>query len=129
MVTMFICYWHTSCNYQVQINLEGGERKMKKRISSCMLAGALVLIIAMPVTVFGAQGNGKMKRQAAQTQTRTMDRDQDQLRLRDGSCKDRVTTISGVTSKSGNTYGPGDGTGNMGIGPKDGTGYGAPSQR
>ena len=100
---------------------------MKKRISNCMLAGALVLIMALPVTVFGAQGNGKMKRQAAQTQTRTMDRDQ--MRLRDGSCKDQVTTSSGVTSKSGNTYGPGDGTGNMGIGPKDGTGYGAPSQR
>jgi hypothetical protein len=32
-------------------------------------------------------------------------------------------------TKKGHAYGPGDGTGNDGIGPRDGTGYGAPIQR
>jgi len=31
--------------------------------------------------------------------------------------------------KKGNTYGPGDGTGNKGDRPLDGTGYGAPANR
>jgi hypothetical protein len=39
------------------------------------------------------------------------------------------TGTMGAKTKAGNTYGPGDGTGNQGVGPKDGTGYGAPGSR
>jgi len=49
-------------------------------------------------------------------------------RLRDGSCN-QAGTPQGAKSKSGNTYGPGDGTGYQGAGPKDGTGYGAPANQ
>jgi type II secretory pathway pseudopilin PulG len=33
----------------------------------------------------------------------------------------------GKAAKKGNHWGPGDGTGNQGVGPRDGTGYGAQS--
>ncbi|OGW52476.1 MAG: hypothetical protein A2Y81_08105 [Nitrospirae bacterium RBG_13_43_8] len=111
-----------------ETNLEGGET-MKKRLGIIILSGVLTVITALPMTISAAPGSGKMRRNVSQTQTRTKDQTQDRLRLRDGSCMERATTQSGTMNKGGNTYGPGDGTGNMGVGPKDGTGYGAPSQR
>lgn len=39
----------------------------------------------------------------------------------DGIC-DNIGQRAGTASRRG--YGPGDGTGNKGVGPKDGTGYG-----
>jgi hypothetical protein len=104
-----------------------------RKFGMLIVAGALTVVIALPVTGFAGQSNGKMKKQADRTQSRTMDRiqdkDQDRLRLRDGSCTSQTATVSGKMQKEGNTYGPGDGTGNDGVGPEDGTGYGAPSQR
>jgi hypothetical protein len=99
---------------------------MKKRIGTVILTGALVAAMALPVTatsVFAGRGGGKG--QSLQTHTRT----RDQHRLRDGSCLDPAKEGAGTMRKKGNTYGPGDGTGNMGDRPMDGTGYGAPSQR
>ena len=57
-------------------------------------------------------------------QTRSMV--QKQQRLRDGSCK-QSGTPQGTQAKKGNTYAPGDGSDNQGVGQMDGTGYGAPA--
>ncbi len=42
----------------------------------------------------------------------------------DGTGLKTMTKKGNMDKSSGNKYGPGDGTGNDGIGPKDGTGYG-----
>ncbi len=101
---------------------------MKKIVGISFLSTALIALTVLPVTVSAGQ-NMYMKRNAVQSQNRTSERTQYQQRLRDGSCLKQTTTASGAMNKKGNTYGPGDGTGNNYIGPQDGTGYGAPSQR
>jgi hypothetical protein len=100
-----------------------------KKFSILVVAGVLTVVTALPVSGLAGQGSGKMKRNAGQIQTGTTSRGQDRLRLRDGSCISQTATASGKTQKNGNAYGPGDGTGNSGVGPQDGTGYGAPSKR
>jgi hypothetical protein len=99
---------------------------MKRKIFSTFLAGALVVTTALPFAVQAGRGNGSMGGSGQQMQNRTQDRDQ--LRQRDGSCN-QTGAQAGSRNKSGNIYGPGNGTGNGGVGPKDGTGYGAPSSR
>jgi len=101
---------------------------MKTKIGLLLVAGAFAFTIAVPAGSMAGPG-GKGRGQALQTQTQTQPRVRDQQRLRDGSCADPAKAQSGTMLKKGNTYGPGDGTGNAGVGPKDGTGYGAPSQR
>jgi hypothetical protein len=103
-------------------------RKMKTKIGLLLVAGAFAFTAALPITAMAAR-SGKTGGQALQTQTQTQPRVRDQQRLRDGSCADPAKAQSGTMQKKGNIYGPGDGTGNSGVGPKDGTGYGAPSQR
>lgn len=103
---------------------------MKKRIGTVILTGALAAAMVLPMTataVFAGRGGGKG--QNLQTQTGTMHQVGVQHRMRDGSCLDPVKEGGGAMKMRGNTYGPGDGTGNMGDRPMDGTGYGAPSQR
>ena len=100
---------------------------MKKKIFNTFLAGALAATIALPFAVQAGRGNGPMGGGGQQLQTRTQDRDQ--LRKRDGSCLNQTGAQAGSRSKSGNTYGPGDGTGYGGVGPKGGSGYGAPANR
>jgi len=39
------------------------------------------------------------------------------------------TVTMATKTQAGKTYGPGDGTGNQEVGPKDGAGYGAPANR
>lgn len=92
---------------------------MRKKIGILVLAGAFA-VNALPHAGLAAQG-GKMGGQRQQLKSQQQVRDQQ--RLRDGSGAGKVGT--GTMQKKGNTYGPGDGTGNAGIGPKDGTGYGA----
>jgi hypothetical protein len=101
---------------------------MKTKIGLTLLAGAFALAAVLPAPAMAGRG-GKMGGQAIQTQTQTQPRVRDQQRLRDGSCADPAKAQSGTMQKKGNIYGPGDGTGNAGAAPKDGTGYGAPSQR
>jgi hypothetical protein len=101
-------------------------RKMRTKIGLLLVAGAFALTAVLPVTAMAGRG-GKMSGQGTQTQTQQNVRDQQ--RLRDGSCADPIKAPSGTLQKKGNAYGPGDGTGNAGSGPKDGTGYGVPSQR
>lgn len=99
---------------------------MKTKIGLTLLAGAFALAAVLPAPAMAGR-SGKMGGQAIQTQTQTQQKVRDQQRLRDGSCADPAKTQSGTMQKKGNTYGPGDGSGP--LAPKDGTGYGAPSQR
>ena len=97
-----------------------------KKIIIPILAGALLITTALPFAVQARRGGGgAMGGPCLQTGAQNRDR----LRLRDGSCLNSKTTRAGFRLKRGNAYGPGDGTGNAGVGPKDGTGYGARSQR
>lgn len=93
---------------------------MKTRfgIAAVALIGSLVLT----VPAFAA-GKG----QPVQTQTRGMNQIQKQQQSKAGSGTQTGTV--GAKTQAGKTYGPGDGTGNQGVGPKDGTGYGAPGNR
>ena len=101
---------------------------MNRKFFTTIVAGALMITSALPLTVqAGRGGGGQMGGASLQTQNRIQDRDQS--RLRDGSCTNSTPTQAGSGIKKGKIYGPGDGTGNAGVGPKDGTGYGAPSQR
>jgi len=106
------------------------ERTMKKKLGTVVMTGALVVAIAFPLTaIAGPAGKGGARVQKAQTQTRTTEQIRARQRLRDGSCLDPATADAGTKQKKGSAYGPGDGTGNLGDRPLDGTGYGAPSQR
>jgi hypothetical protein len=100
---------------------------MKRKIFNTLLAGALAVTVALPCAVQAGRGNGPMAGTGQQLQNRTQDRDQ--LRKRDGSCVNQTGAQAGSRSKSGNIYGPGNGTGYGGVGPKDGSGYGAPANR
>jgi hypothetical protein len=101
---------------------------MRTKIGTWMLAGTIILTLAVPMGVQAGRG-GKMNGSAQQVRTQSTQQIRDQQRLRDGSCLDPAQKGSGAPLKKGNTYGPGDGTGNNLIGPQDGSGYGAPSNR
>jgi len=94
--------------------------KMKKGYG--IVAVALIGSLALSAPALAA-GKG----QAAQNQTRTMTQTQTKQQLKAGSGTQPGTL--GAKTQAGKTYGPGDGTGNQGVGPKDGTGYGAPGNR
>jgi hypothetical protein len=96
---------------------------MRKKIGVLILAGTFA-VTALPHVALAAQG-GKMSGQTQQLKTQQQIKSQQ--RLRDGSGAGNAG--SGTMQKKGNAYGPGDGTGNAGTGPKDGSGYGAPSNR
>ena len=102
---------------------------MRTRLCAAILGGTFLMAGGFSAAALAGQGTGKGKATATQTQDR--ERVRLQQRLRDGSCTNQgaAGTPSGAMQKKGNTYGPGDGTGNAGVGPKDGTGYGAPGQR
>jgi hypothetical protein len=96
---------------------------MKSKLMTTLAVGALMITTALPLTAQAGRGNGPMG--GAQLQNRT----QTQQRLRDGSCTNPAGTQAGSGLKKGKAYGPGDGTGNLGVRPLDGTGYGAPANR
>lgn len=100
---------------------------MKTKMGAVVLAGTFFMT-AIPMMAMAGPG-GKMNGQTLQTKTQSAQQIKMQHRLRDGSSQESLKATSGAMPKKGNTYGPGDGTGNEGIGPKDGTGYGAPSKR
>jgi hypothetical protein len=101
---------------------------LRAKIGTLILAGTFIMAAAIPTTALAGPG-GKMRGNSLQTQNQTTLQSGQRLRLRDGSCVDPAKARSSAMEKRGNTYGTGGGTGNAGIGPKDGTGYGAPSQR
>ncbi len=103
---------------------------MKTKILTITLAGAFLLATAIPAVTEARGGVGNAGGRVLQTQTKTINQDRVRDRLRDGSCLQSASqTKAGEAQKKGNTYGPGDGTGNAGDRPLDGTGYGAPANR
>jgi len=102
---------------------------MSKKILTWIMAGILMAAILLPAAATARQG-GKMNGQTQQIRTQSNLQIRDQQRLRDGSCVlDASQKGTANEQKKGYTFGPGDGTGNQGVGPKDGTGYGAPANR
>lgn len=99
---------------------------MKKNITPVLVALIFLAATLLPVFSYARGGGGGggggfgaghgsgMTGFGTQSQTKSMDH---------GGQK------AGTGEKKGKTYGPGDETGNMSGGPKDGTGYGAPSNR
>ena len=108
---------------------------MKKEISKSILVGVVVAAMALPATVVMVGPGIASAANRAQYQTRSMNSTgtasqiQTRQRLRDGSCLTTLDAAAGTATKSGKAYGPGDGTGNLGVRPLDGTGYGAPANR
>jgi hypothetical protein len=105
---------------RVKINPSLRRKKMKSKLMVTLAVGALMITTALPLAVQAGRGNGSMGGTQWQTRTQTPS----QQRLRDGSCTNRAGTQAGFGLRKGNTYGPGDGTGNRGGGLKDGTGFG-----
>jgi len=91
---------------------EGLNMKTRYGFAAVALIGSL----ALAVPAFAAGG----KSQAAQKQTRSMTQTQTKQQNKAGS--GTQTGTMGAKTQAGKTYGPGDGTGNQGVGPKDGTG-------
>jgi len=94
---------------------------MKSKLMVTLAVGALMITTALPLAAQAGRGNGSMGGAQLQTRTQTPS----QQRLRDGSCTNPAGTQAGSGQRRGKAYGPGDGTGNGGVGPKDGSGYGA----
>ena len=88
-----------------------------------IVAVALIGGLALAAPALAA-GKGRL----IQKQTRSTNQIENQERHRDGSSSQTGTPL-GAKNKRGNTYGPGDGSGYQGRAPKDGTGYGAPTNR
>lgn len=101
---------------------------MNRRALGWTLTG--LLVIAAP---FAAVARGRSQGHCPQPncpQAATGSQPQVRQRLRDGSCgtPNCPNPAAGAKNRRGNAYGPGDGTGDAGAGPRDGTGFGAPSQ-
>lgn len=96
---------------------------MNKKLFTIILAGAVFTMALLPGVSMA--GKGRVGAQGVQGKTKSTLQTQSRQKLRDGSCLTPGSAGSGAVKKNGNTYGPGDGTGNDGVGPKDGTGYGA----
>jgi hypothetical protein len=94
-----------------------------------VMVGTMCAMLMLPSVVLAGQGRGAGKGPAFQGQSRSMEQVREQRRLenRNQVVEPGTKSVNGV--RKGHSYGPGDGTGNDGIGPKDGTGYGAPTQR
>jgi hypothetical protein len=114
------------------------KNKMKQIISKTFIVCAAAALLALPATVTAKgphAGTGRFAGQDAGAQSQRMDQIRsmnqlrDQQRLHTGTGLGTGGTDVGSLNRGGKTYGPGDGTGNMGVGPKDGTGYGAPANR
>jgi hypothetical protein len=102
---------------------------MKFKSLLTILAAAILFATMMPNDV-QARGGGKAAGQGSpglNQQTQSME--QNRVRERQQNQAQDKQTQSGTSQKKGNTYGPGDGTGNQGVRPQDGTGYGAPANR
>ncbi len=106
---------------------------MKKVCKATLLTGfvAGLLLSAVPIFAAGPYGGGRNDQTAWRQNYcyRAQAQLNNQARLRDGFCWRANQNTAGGIQNRGNTYGPGDGTGNLGNPPKDGTGYGAPSKR
>lgn len=102
---------------------------MKQRVIKGVMIGTMCGMLMLPSIVLAGHGRGAGKGPAFQNQPRNMEQIREQKRLehRYQAVEPGAQSVTGA--RKGHAFGPGDGTGNAGIGPKDGTGYGAPSQR
>ena len=103
---------------------------------------ALITIVGLAVFLWTTEAWPQTQSQN-QKQTQAQQQTTDQTRLRqhalqdangDGICDHCGNPVGsgranaqGKAAKNGKHWGPGDGTGNQGMGPRDGTGYGAQS--
>jgi hypothetical protein len=101
---------------------------MNKKILTLIISVTFIVATLLPLTAMGRQG-GKMSGQTQMMRTQSKMQIKDQQRLRNGSCANVDNAGLKKAQTKGNTYGPGDGTGNSGVGPQDGTGYGATSKK
>lgn len=99
---------------------------MMKKLFIPIVAGLLGIAVALPYAAEARRGDGRNQGGYC---FRTGDHERQRLHRRDGSCLYAQAGRDGYGLKKGNRYGPGDGSGNYGAGPKDGTGYGAPSKK
>lgn len=102
---------------------------MKFKTLLTILAAAF-LLAAMQPGDSEARGGGKAGGQggpALNQQTQSMEQNRVRERLHNQAGDKQAKP--GAAQKKGNSYGPGDGTGNKGDRPQDGTGYGAPANR
>ncbi len=102
---------------------------MKFKTFVMILASASLIAAALPGDS-DARGGGRSGGQGGQgpglqTQSMEQNRVREQNRYQQG----KQAQSKSAQQKKGNTYGPGDGTGNKGDRPLDGTGYGAPANR
>ncbi len=125
--SIFLPFGTLLAKQRVYFRKKGGKM-MNAKIGTMVLAGTLMVTASLPPTALAGPG-GRMGGQAPQTRILNTQQFRNQEHLRNGSSIDPAQGSSGAMQKRGNTYGPGDGTGNAGSGPKDGSGYGAPSQR
>ena len=105
---------------------------MKKVFKATLMAGIIAGMVIAVVPVFAAGPQSGRNSQAAWRQNycyRTQTQVSNQARLRDGSCWYANQVGARSAQKRGNAYGPGDGTGNAGSRPQDGTGYGTPAKK
>jgi|WetSurMetagenome_2_1015567.scaffolds.fasta_scaffold110787_2 hypothetical protein len=100
---------------------------MTKKLFTIVFAGTVFTMAFLPAVSMA--GKGRMGGQGLRNQTNCTLHTPDRQQLRDGSCLKSGASATGIVQKKGNTYGPGDGTGNQGAGPKDGTGYGTSSKK
>ena len=94
------------------------------------ILAAAILSATMLANDVQARGGGKTAGQGSPSlnqQTQSME--QNRMRERQHNQEQDKQTQSGTSQQKGNTYGPGDGTGNQGVRPQDGTGYGAPANQ
>lgn len=102
---------------------------MNVKSGLAILAAACLFATVLP-NDSEARGGGKSGGQGGpglsqQTQSMEQNRVQQRHQNQSGAKQEK----SGDAQKKGKTYGPGDGTGNKGDRPQDGTGYGAPANR
>ncbi len=112
---------------------------MKKHTAKKLIVAAAVLTLILPGAAMAkgpasGSGRGGGAGQSMGIPSRNMDRTQsthqtkNQQRLHDGAHMGNPEA-TGSIKRDGKAYGPGDGTGNMGVGPKDGSGYGTPEKK
>ncbi|HZD55059.1 MAG TPA: hypothetical protein VE080_02270 [Candidatus Aquicultoraceae bacterium] len=105
---------------------------MRRKFGAAILATALGTMVALPpATTAGpaGRGGGSGANFRAVSRFHEPARMQEHLRLYDRYGIDPAGPGPRATEKRGFTHGPGDGTGNSGDRPLDGTGYGSPSNR
>jgi hypothetical protein len=94
-----------------------------------ILAAAFLFATILPNDAEARGGGNTAGQGGTGMKQQTQSMEQNRVRERQHNQAQDKQTQSGTAQKKGNTYGPGDGTGNQGVRPQDGTGYGAPANR